>query len=192
MLAGGASRRFGAEKAAATLHGRPLLAIAAGKLQACAAVAISARRASAAAQFARQNGYPVLHDDFHHPSGPLAGVHTGLAWAEAQGFSLLAVLPVDAPLIPDDTATRLAEALREAKAVFASTADGDHPLCALWRVSLLAPLGATLAQLRHPPVHAFLEEHGAQRVRFDDAFAFINVNTADELARIERGPASKP
>lgn len=184
LLAGGKSSRFGEEKAFALLRARPLIAHVADRFLALRAIAVSTPASSAAAEFARARGYVVLEDDPDAPGGPLAGICAGLAWAERRGCAWLAVAPCDTPLLPVDIVMRLAAALDGAPAAFAVTPDGDHPLCALWSVALLAPLHESLAHGQHPAIRRFLPDHGAARVMFDDAAAFANVNTPDDLARL--------
>ena len=185
MLAGGASSRFGSEKALALFRGATLLDIALARLAACARRAVSVAPGGGVAAYAARLELDVVSDDAADPAGPLAGVKAGLAWAAAAGLRLLATMPCDAPLLPNDLLARLANELGDAPAALASTRDGDHPLCALWRVEFLAPLTSSLRTGVHPPVHAFLDVHGAARVRFDDAAAVANANTAAELKRLE-------
>jgi molybdopterin-guanine dinucleotide biosynthesis protein A len=183
VLSGGRSSRFGGEKAAALLAGRPLLAWAVERLRAsCALVAVSARPGSEAETLA--GGLPVLHDRPDDPDGPLAGVRAGLAWARRIGAGALAVSPCDAPLLPDGLYPRLIAAAGEGGAAAAETVDGVQPLCAVWPVSALHRVEAAIAGGAHPPVRRLLEELGAARVRFDDAAAFANLNTREDLARI--------
>ena len=191
VLAGGRSVRFGGEKAAALLAGRPLLLWAAQRLKAsCAAVAINARPGTEAEALARAAGLPVLHDAAGDAAGPLAGVKVGLGWAQECGARSLAVSPCDAPLLPGDLFVRLIAAAG-AGAAMAETSDGRQPLCAVWPVSALATLVAALASGAHPPTWRVLESIGARRVHFDRAEEFTNLNTRADLAalaeRLARG-----
>ena len=183
VLAGGRSVRFGGEKAAATLNGKPLLTWAAERLAAaCPAVAVNARPGTEAERLAGQ--LPVLHDRPGDPDGPLAGVRAGLEWAGSHGASFLAVSPCDAPLLPDDIFPRLiAAALRHGAAV-AETPDGLQPQVAVWPVSALPLLEAALAGGAHPPTWRTLQAVGARPVRFADPSAFANVNTREDLAAL--------
>ena len=181
VLSGGRSSRFGGEKAAALLDGRPLLLWAVRRLQpVCAEIAVSARPGGEAEALA--GALPVLHDRAGDPEGPLAGVRAGLDWARGLGARALAVSPCDAPLLPGDLFQRLAAA--GPGAAVAETADGIQSLCAVWPVSALPVLEAALAGGAHPPVWRLLQEIGAARVRFDDAEAFANLNTREDLARM--------
>ncbi|MDP1630842.1 MAG: molybdenum cofactor guanylyltransferase [Caulobacter sp.] len=179
VLAGGRSRRFGSEKATVRLDGKTLLEHGLDALRAdCAALAVNTAAGSGAAAIATRLGLPVLEDGVDHPGGPLAGVAAGLAWAGRLGATHLATLPCDMPHAPTDLVHRLLAV--SASAAFARTADGLHPLCAVWRIDLLAPLTATLAK-GHPAVQAFLREIGGEAVIFEDAPAFANINRPGDL-----------
>jgi molybdopterin-guanine dinucleotide biosynthesis protein A len=184
VLAGGRSVRFGGEKAAALLAGRPLLMWAAERLKgSCAAVAVNTRPGTEAETLAQAAGLPVLHDAAGDAAGPLAGVKVGLLWAQGLGARALAVSPCDAPLLPDDLFVRLIAAAG-AGAAMAETSDGRQPLCAVWPVSALSTVVEALAGGAHPPTWRVLESIGAQRVHFDQPNAFANLNTRADLAAI--------
>jgi molybdenum cofactor guanylyltransferase len=184
VLAGGRSVRFGGEKAAAELAGRPLLMWAAQRLKgSCVSVAVNARPGTQAEALAQAAGLPVLHDAAGDAAGPLAGVKVGLGWAQALGARSLAVSPCDAPLLPHELFVRLIAAAG-AGAAMAETSDGRQPLCALWPVSALSTVVAALAGGAHPPTWRVLESIGARRVHFESAEAFANLNTRADLAAI--------
>ncbi len=181
VVAGGLSSRFGGEKAAALLDGRPLLAWAAGRLQrSCREVAVNARPGTETEALARALGHEVLHDAPGDPDGPLAGVKAGLAWAASRGAASLAVSPCDAPLLPHDLFARLIDAAGTGAAM-AVTADGRQPLCAVWPVSALEFLTEALKGGAHPPTWRTLESLGAVAVQFDPPEAFANINTREDL-----------
>jgi molybdenum cofactor guanylyltransferase len=184
VLAGGRSSRFGAEKALAELDGRSLFdAVLVPLASACARVAVSAREASAVAELAAARGLERLADPTDAPQGPLAGVLAGLAWAQSLGADLLATAPCDTPFLPADMVARLASALTaDDGAAVVRAGDGPHPLCGVWRVRLGPPLAALLAGGRHPPVRQALARLNGQFVDFEDAAAFFNVNTREDLA----------
>lgn len=184
VLAGGRSVRFGGEKAAALLDGRPLLVWAAQRLaRCCPLVAANVRPGTEAEAVAAAASLPLLHDIAGDAAGPLAGVRAGLVWAASLGARAIAVSPCDAPLLPADLFTRLIAAAGEG-ASLAVTADGRQPLCAVWPVGALGALTAALAGGAHPPTWRLLEELGATPVEFADAAAFANLNTRAELAAV--------
>jgi molybdopterin-guanine dinucleotide biosynthesis protein A len=181
LLAGGRSRRFGAEKAMAELAGRPLITAAAEALAPCEAVAVSTGAGSGAAAWARGRGLTVLEDRAGLPRHPLAGVLAGLDWAAARGFDLLATAPCDTPRLPGDLIDRLLGALSpDAGAVYAISPGGPHPLCALWRVSGRGEIAAALAA-GEPPVLRVLTGLKATTACFEDDRAFANVNRPEDL-----------
>lgn len=181
-LCGGRSTRFGSEKAAAVLNGRPLLSWALGHLAlATEARAVSARPGSQAEGLARAAGLAVVHDAPGDAAGPLAGIRAGLVWAQAQGLAYLAVEPCDAPLLPADLHLRLRAAIGDAPAALAETRDGVQPLCSLWRIDTLAAIAEAMKDGAHPPIWRFLDGLGAVRVAFDDAAAFTNTNQPQDL-----------
>jgi molybdopterin-guanine dinucleotide biosynthesis protein A len=182
VLSGGRSTRFGGEKAAALLGGKPLLTWAVERLgRVCSDVAVSARPGSEAEALA--GPLPVVHDRLGDPDGPLAGIRAGLQWARDIGAVVLAVSPCDAPLLPPDLFARLiAEA--DGGAAVAEAGGLVQSLCSVWPVSALPALEASIADGRHPPVWKLLEQLGAVRVPFDDAEAFANINTREDLERI--------
>jgi molybdopterin-guanine dinucleotide biosynthesis protein A len=182
VLAGGRSLRFGGEKAAALLDGRPLLLWAALRLQAsCGAVAANVRPGTEAEALALANDLPVLHDAPGDADGPLAGVRAGLVWAAGIGARALAVSPCDAPLLPDDLFARLIAAAGEGAAM-AETSEGRQPLCAVWPVTALSVVSAALEGGAHPPTWRVLEGLGAAKVHFEPPEAFANLNTKEDWA----------
>ena len=184
VIAGGRSLRFGSEKALASFRGRPLLLWAVERLRrSCAAVAVNARSGTGAEALALNAGLPVLHDFEGDPAGPLSGVRAGLQWAQGQGACAIAVSPCDVPQLPDDLFERLAAAAGPGAALV-ETASGLQPLCAVWPVAALPTLAAALAAGTHPAVWRVLDGLRAARVWSDDADAFANVNTPEELAAL--------
>ncbi len=180
-LAGGRSTRFGREKAVEPLGGEPMIGRVVRALSAgVERVAINAPPGSAAAAYALAHAHPVLADGEGGPSGPLAGVHAGLVWARDGGAAWLATSPCDTPLIPHDLVARL-QGRRSPSGAVARTADGLHPLCALWPVHALKMIEALQD---HPPVRDLLARLGAAAVDFEDAGAFANLNTPEEFAAV--------
>ena len=178
VLAGGQARRMGgADKALLPLAGRPLVAHVLARLAPqVAQVLISA------------NGDPARFSDFAcevladaASQGPLSGVLAALERAAALGATHVVSCPVDTPFLPQDLVARLAAA---GTLTLARAPDGDHPACALWPVTLAPALAAYLAE-GEAKVTRFADLHGATRVPFPDASAFLNLNTPEDLARAE-------
>ena len=181
VIAGGRSVRFGGEKAAAILAGKPLLMWAVGRLQRCCReVAVNARPDTEAEAIAREAGLTVLHDEAGDAAGPLAGVKVGLIWAQEQGARSIAVSPCDVPMLPPDLYPKLIGAAGDGAAL-AESDEGHQPQCAVWPVSALPELRAALSGGQHPATWMMLQKIGAQRVRFPNRDDFANINTRIDL-----------
>jgi molybdopterin-guanine dinucleotide biosynthesis protein A len=183
ILAGGASSRFGSDKALSELNGEPLIAHIARVLRAeASALAVIGHKTAADAI-----GALSLCDPAHAPAGPLAGVLAGLDWAERCGASWLVTAPCDTPLLPADLPSRLLDAARQAGTVgaFAVTARGPHPLCAAWSIGAGVRLRAAFVEASHPSVREMQSD--ATPVPFEDEGAFLNINTqADRQLALAR------
>ena len=177
ILAGGAARRMGgADKALQALHGRPLLATIMNRFAPqVSEVLISANDAQKYAAF----GATVVAD-LVSGAGPLAGIQAGL---KAAAHPLLATVPCDAPYLPHDLVMRLAAAMEKEQAdiALARTPDGRQPMFSLLRRATLPALSAYLQSggRKADGWHAGLR---VAEVAFDDARAFSNINTSEELA----------
>ncbi len=192
VLAGGRSSRFGREKAAAQLAGRPMIAWVLDVLKpSCVEVAVNARPGSQAAALGAAAGCMTLADDPSDPEGPLAGLRAGLVWARTLGADALATAPCDTPFLPADLVARLAEGWTPGEgARVAVSPDGPAPLCALWPVpEALDLIGETLAAGRHPSIRRVLEELRAVEVEFPDPRAFDNLNTPADYTEAISGRA---
>jgi molybdopterin-guanine dinucleotide biosynthesis protein A len=180
ILAGGLGRRMGGvDKAFLPLAGRPLVRHVLDRLRPqVEAVLLSAN--GDPARFAAL-GCPVVADDV--PQGPLSGILSALGHAKAAGATHLVSTPVDTPFLPSDFVARLqtAAATSPEGLALARTSDGDHPASAIWPVAL-APALATYLADGGAKVTRFTDAHAAMRADFPDAMAFLNLNTADDLA----------
>lgn len=181
VLAAGRSSRFGSEKAMALLDGRPLLDHAIDYLgDSCVSVAVSAAEGSQAADHASGLGLTVLSDRPSDPKGPLAGLNAGLQWAKGLKAELLLLTPCDTPRIPRTVAEALVATKQTA---VARTASGLQPLHSIWRVEpALDAITVCFQAGRHPAVRELLGILEVSEVAFTDEAAFLNMNTAEDLA----------
>lgn len=137
-------------------------------------------------------GVPVWPDQLAGFEGPLAGLATGLARCATP---LLVTAPCDSPFLPPDLVARLHQALTSqgADLALAETEepgpDGapriqPQPVFALVRAAALPHLEAYLAGGGRR-MDGWYTGIRVARVRFDDASAFRNINTLDELRQCE-------
>ncbi|NJM83936.1 MAG: molybdenum cofactor guanylyltransferase MobA [Tabrizicola sp.] len=184
ILAGGQGRRMGgADKALLTLGGVPLIRHAVNRLDPQVEdLAISAN--GDPLRFAAF-GRDILSDD--QPMGPLSGVLAALDWAAARGATAVVSCPVDAPFAPGDLVPRLILAAETAPSglALARSKDRDHPVFALWPVTVRGDLRLFLASGVKPKVLDFADAEAAARAEFPADDAFLNINAPEDLARAE-------
>lgn len=129
-------------------------------------------------------GFDVITDEITEFAGPLAGLHAGIKAAKTE-FILSA--PCDSPLLPNDLSQRLMSALEAQKAdiAVAKTGEQHHPVFCLCRTSLAQDLEIYL-NAGGRKVDDWQKQHVYVEVSFDDnALAFSNVNTPEELSKLE-------
>ena len=133
----------------------------------------------------RRYGCAVITDDNDEFRGPLAGMAAALRHCDTPWVM---TVPCDSPLLPMDLAVRLHRALNTSNADLAVADDGErlHPVFCLLARHLGAGLEEFLAQggrkidlwfERIPVVHADFS---------DQSECFGNINTMDELTRLEQ------
>ena len=184
ILAGGLARRFkGEDKGLIQLARRPLAAWVATRLQGrVAEVLVSANRNLG--DYAGL-GHTVVADHLPGNLGPLAGLLA--AGRTARGEWLLTV-PCDAPFLPLDLAAHLhAQALaNDVPMVRAADETGIHYAVMLMHRDLLAYLERFVLEGGRQ-VRAWQETQPVETVYFGgDPYAFLNVNTPDDLRKAER------
>jgi len=183
VLAGGLGRRMGGvDKGLQLLNGRPLVSHVIERL---------APQVDELLINANQNGeryatfgHRVVPDQIPDFAGPLAGLHAALS---AAAHPLVATAPCDSPFLPADLVSRLFSALTATNAdlAVARTFDQPHPVFCLCKRTVLPHLSEFMAGggRKFENWYATLK---AVEVAFDDeAEAFENINTREELDRFE-------
>ena len=124
-------------------------------------------------------GHRVIPDAIGGYAGPLAGLHRGLTEAR---HPLVATVPCDSPFLPLDLVARLRHALDEQNAALAVARTGEqpHPVFCLCRRDVLGSLTAFL-ESGGRKIDAWYSALKIVEVPFDEAEAFSNINTEDEL-----------
>ena len=184
ILAGGLGRRMGGvNKGLQRLNGKPLALHVAERLapQIDELLINVNQNIEQYAAF----GYRIVADQIPDFAGPLAGLHAALS---AAAHPLVATAPCDSPFLPADLVSRLFSALTatDADLAVARTFEQPHPVFCLCKRDVL------------PHLTEFLESGGRKidrwyamlkvvEVAFDDeAEAFENINTREELGRFEK------
>lgn len=133
----------------------------------------------------REFGFDVVADEVGGFAGPLAGLHRGMSAAQQ---AWVATVPCDSPFLPADLIARLAAPFANAAIDLsvARTGDQAHPVFCLARRRLLPHLDAYLAAGGRK-IDAWYATLRVAEVAFDDeADAFGNLNTLEELQAAER------
>lgn len=186
VLAGGrGSRMGGVDKGLQNHRGVPLALHALLRLQPqVGASMISANRNLSAYEAMA----PVWPDSIEGYAGPLAGLLTGMERAETPW---LVTVPCDTPEFPGDFVERLATAASTQGADIAMVStleEGEvrrQPVFCLLRTDLMDSLVAYL----HSGERKFdkwTAQHRVTEVPFEEADAFFNANTKEELQQLQK------
>jgi molybdopterin-guanine dinucleotide biosynthesis protein A len=184
VLAGGQGRRMGGvDKGWVELAGRPMIAQVIDRFapQVGELLINANQNLERYASF----GVPVVPDAIGGFAGPLAGLHAGLARTSKP---YVCTVPCDSPFVPADLVARLAASLVRERAdlAVARTFEQPHPVFALMRREVLPGLAAFL-ESGGRKIDAWYAALAVVEVAFDDeADAFRNVNTREELAGLQR------
>ena len=183
ILAGGQGRRMGGvDKGLKVLRGKPLVQWVIERLE--PQVDELLINANQNLETYEHLGYRVIPDEIGGFAGPLAGLQRGLTEAR---HPLVATTPCDSPFLPRDLIARLYAALsrENAEIAVARTGDQPHPVFCLCRKQVLDGLNAFLAAGGRK-IDAWYAKLNVVEVAFNDqAEAFSNINTPDELQSFE-------
>ena len=177
VLAGGQGRRMGGvDKGLQLLHGRPMVASVLARLapQVSEILINANQNLEAYARF----GHRVVPDAIGGFAGPLAGLHACLGRA---GHELVLTVPCDSPFLPFDLCARLRKQIGKNDLAVAKTGDQAHPVFALVRTTVKKNLEDFLSKGGRK-IDAWYASLEVAEVSFDDeADAFRNINTREEL-----------
>lgn len=171
VLAGGQSRRFGSDKAAAMLNGQTLMQHAIAALSGeCDRVVVSGRGQASVDTVA----------DWPEPGlGPLGGLAGALLYAQEHGYHSILTCGVDSVGLPADLRMLLSPAPAFLK---------EQPVIGHWPISILPQLQQFIAGDETNALWRFGKAVGARPVKIDHAPA--NINSPPDLDEL-RDPKQK-
>ncbi|HUC76252.1 MAG TPA: molybdenum cofactor guanylyltransferase [Vicinamibacterales bacterium] len=199
ILAGGRARRFGGiDKSSLVVDGQTILDRQMAMLQTVDVIReIMIVGATASHRSARR----IV--DRVSGCGPLGGIHAALTAAaggtpiQARGNAVF-VLACDMPYVPSALVTYLLDLAQNADAVIPLTEAGYHPLCAVYSLACLDPVGRRLAEGRLQVV-GILDDVKARVVtvaeldRFGDPHRLLmNVNTPVDYLALQTSLSHQP
>jgi len=135
----------------------------------------------------------VIPDTIKGYVGPLAGILSGLRFAEQNGFSSILTVASDTPFFPVDLLSKLSNVSPQQSALIsiAATKQKDklirHPTFGLWSVSLADDLEKNIhSGLRK--IVLWADKHSAKTVLFPSSEydPFFNINTQGDLEEAQR------
>ena len=187
ILAGGGSQRMGSrDKALATLAGKSLFDHVLDRL------APQVDRVMVSGRSDYGSGLAVVADIPGGAEGPVAGIRAVYDWLLRNGNSDgetgagsdcgILTAPVDCPFLPGDLVARLSAC---AAAAIAEGDDHIQPAFGYWPMAVIA---AHIEALERPgwlSLQRWAKICSAERVVFNQASAFLNINCKDDLAAAE-------
>ena len=182
ILTGGkGSRLNGADKGLVTLNKIPLVQHLINRIKPQVNnIIISANRNI---ETYSNMGLPVFKDDIDDFAGPLAGILKALQ--QSQNAWVL-VVPADSPFIPTNLALRLMQNVADNKIAIPHDGNYLHPTFALIHKDLATSLAEFLQQGERK-ARVWMQQQAHTIVDFSDqADAFMNINTEDELKNAEQ------
>lgn len=190
LLAGGLSRRMGGgDKCLRPIGGRTILERIVERVRPQVTRLVLNANGDPA-RFAAF-GVPVVGDTVEGFAGPLAGVLSGLEWAQrnAPECAWIASFPTDSPFLPLDLVARLAEAIERTDADLACAASGGraHPVIGFWPVRLAGDLRRAMIEEDVRKVDAWTARYRLEQVPFpvDPFDPFFNTNRPQDLEAAE-------
>ena len=164
IIAGGKATRFGSDKAAALLNGRPLIEHVADGLREQVDRLIVCGRAWPGMEWVEDSPFPDM--------GPLGGLNAALFYAQQNGFDNVVTAGCDVVPVPE-----LPRTLPDGRAVYI---DG-HYLFGAWPVALAPVLDSHLRNQDDLSMRRWITLSGARAITSEDIFH--NLNTPLELAQ---------
>ena len=164
ILAGGQSRRFGSDKAAAIVDGKPLIEQVASRLRPQVEELVVVGK--------HWPGLDYVPDLPVAGLGPIGGLAGALAHAKQLGFDAVLSSGCDLPDLPSDLSAQLSDG----PAIVA-----DMPIVGLWSAGLADLAIAWLADPANRSAYRFADHVGARRVTL--RLPLANINSVKDLPK---------
>lgn len=184
ILVGGASRRYGQDKAMAHLDGIPMVQRVATRVGPQVSMLVASGAGRPGLDLA------VIPDAEPH-GGPFQALLSTLIWAGERDFELVATFSCDTPFLPPNLVMRLRRVLNHDRDCAVALHNGAaHPTCALWKTSALHKV-RNCFDLGTRSLHGALAALNTCSAEFSDMAEgpagdpFFNINSPSEMADAE-------
>lgn len=186
ILAGGLGTRIGGSKGLQTLHGRPLIGWILDIIDRQSDEVLLNVNGEPDAYL--RFGHRIISDQTPGWAGPLAGLQSALRCAQ---HDWVACVPCDTPFLPGDLLTRLLAAVDTigADAAVAVAEGKRQPTIALYHKRVLPSLDAYLSSGKRK-VTDWQNTLRLSDAVFDNAHAFTNINSQDDLSQFNQVAAN--
>lgn len=184
ILAGGSSERYGQNKAFLEIGGIRLIDLVAGQMKNIFKRVILVTNQTRDYEYLK---IPIV-EDLVKGLGPIGGIYTGLmSIADKAGF----FIACDMPFINRRLVRYMVDIRGNHAAIVPSVANEIEPLHAIYTRACLGPIRSLIDSKRYQ-VRLFYDHISVRYVKEDEirkfvspSRAFLNINTVDELAKIE-------
>ena len=184
ILAGGSSERYGQNKAFLEIGGIRLIDLVAGQMKNIFKRVILVTNQKRDYEYLK---IPIV-EDLVKGLGPIGGIYTGLmSIADKAGF----FIACDMPFINKRLVRYMVDVRDNHAAVVPSVANEIEPLHAIYTRACLGPIRSLIDSKRYQ-IRLFYDHVSVRYVKEDEirkfglpSRAFLNINTVDELAKIE-------
>lgn len=184
ILSGGASRRFGTDKALATIDGKALIDYVIDALRPCVDVL---SLVGGPPDWATERALEHVADDVDR-AGPLLGLAAGVRELRCVSDDVIVVAPCDTPLVHTNTFRRLIDEAARSGGAVARTGDHSHWTLSAWTAPTVQAACDEGRKSGATSLHEVFEPLKPASVDVDP-IEVENVNTPEDLSRAARSLA---
>ena len=184
LLAGGQARRMGGgDKGEIDVGGKTLITSLIERYALAPYMMLNAN--GDVGRFAHY-GLDIIADILPDYQGPLAGIYTALSHIKTHRpqDSYVAILPTDAPLLPDTLIQDMIAAAisHDAPLVSVKSHGRRHPVIGLWSLSVFEALEKAVCEEGVRKIDAFTTPLNCHYISYDeDPDPFLNLNRPDDV-----------
>ena len=178
ILAGGASSRFGSDKAIASIDGKALIDYVVEAMNPCVD---TLSIVGGPVEWADERSVQHVADESIH-GGPLVALAYALGQRQIASDDLVLIAPCDTPLVRSTTLHGLVDRAASSNGTVARSGHTSHWMLSAWSGPLLRDACIAACNAGTTALHAVFEPLGPSYVEVDP-IEVLNVNTPEDLSR---------